>query len=316
MPALLALAAAMVLTGTNVALGKILVEHMPPASFAMLRFVVSSLFLVPLAWIEPGGKTSLMRLTLRQWGEIGLLSLFGVVGFTTLLLIGIQYTSAINVGIITSTLPVVVALLSYFILKEIITPRRTASIALAVLGIMLINLAKAEPSDSGTQSALALTVFGNSFVFAAIVSEAIFVILTRRYAGVIPPWTLTMIVHLLAIPITLPILWWQDGGWILPSAPLSYWLLAGYYIITASILSFYLWCLGIKSVPASTAAIFTALVPISALLVAVFALDESVAMLQIIGLVAVLLSLFIGLAPKAAPSIDPKPDKEAKSGKT
>nr|WP_321525134.1 DMT family transporter [uncultured Cohaesibacter sp.] len=294
MKAYLALAAAMILTGINVAIGKVIVVEIPPTSFSMLRFVLASLCLVPLAMFEPGGLASLARLSRRQWGEIVLLSLFGVVGFTTLMLIGLQYTTAINAGIIASSLPAIIALLSLLVLKEFISRRKVLSIALAVLGIACINLAR--PDDGSGSSDWLGTLLGNSFVLMAAFSEAVFAILTRRYSSIIPPWTLTMIVHLVAIPITLPILLWLDGGWQLPlDAPLSFWLLAIYYIVSSSILSFFLWCIGIKSVTASSSAIFTALVPTTTMFVAVLALGESMVTLQVMGLVAVFASLGIGL---------------------
>lgn len=294
MKAYLALAAAMILTGINVAIGKVIVVEIPPTSFSMLRFVLASLCLVPLAVFEPGGLASLARLSRRQWGEIVLLSLFGVVGFTTLMLIGLQYTTAINAGIIASSLPAIIALLSLLVLKEFISRRKVLSIALAVLGIACINLAR--PDDGSGSSDWLGTLLGNSFVLMAAFSEAVFAILTRRYSSIIPPWTLTMIVHLVAIPITLPILLWLDGGWQLPlDAPLSFWLLAIYYIFASSILSFFLWCIGIKSVTASSSAIFTALVPTTTMFVAVLALGESMVTLQVMGLVAVFASLGIGL---------------------
>ncbi|TLP48608.1 MULTISPECIES: DMT family transporter [Cohaesibacter] len=300
MLAYLALASAMMLTGINVALGKLIIVEMSPASFAMLRFVVASLCLVPLAMREREGWQSLRSLSPRAWGEIGLLSLFGVVGFTTLMLIGIQYTSAINAGIIASALPAIIALLSWLILKEVISRQKALSVSLAVLGIACLNLASphgAPPAGLNNASNWLFTLIGNAFILAGVTSEAVFAILTRRYAARIPPWTLTMIVHLLAIPITIPILFMQDGGWHLPDTDWHFWLLSLYYILTASVLSFYLWCIGIKTIPASTSALFTALVPVTAMLIAVLVLGEHLSIVQIMGLLAILTSLAIGLKP-------------------
>ncbi len=303
MLAYLALAVAMILTGINVALGKIIITEMTPASFAMLRFVLASLCLVPLAMTERHGWQSLKALPLRAWGEICLLSLFGVVGFTTLMLIGIQYTSAINAGIIASALPAIIALLSWLILKEVISRQKALSVSLAVFGIACLNLATphgATQTDLTPSHSWTSTLIGNGFILAGVTSEAVFAILTRRYAARIPPWTLTMVVHLLAIPITLPILMLQDGGWLLPDTDWHFWLISLYYIFTASVLSFYLWCIGIKTIPASTSALFTALVPVTAMLIAVFVLGEHLSIVQVAGLMAILASLGIGLKPAAS----------------
>lgn len=298
MIAYFALAAAMILTGINVALGKIIILEMTPASFAMLRFVLSSFCLVPLAMTERHGWQALKSLPPKAWGEIVLLSLFGVVGFTTLMLIGIQYTSAINAGIIASALPAIIALLSWLILREVISRQKALSIALAVFGIFCLNLASPHGgSGSSPNHNWLATLIGNGFILAGVTSEAVFAILTRRYAARIPPWTLTMIVHLLAIPITIPIVLVQDGGWLLPDSDWHFWLISLYYIFTASVLSFYLWCIGIKTIPASTSALFTALVPVTAMLIAVFVLGEHLSMIQLAGLLAVIASLGLGLKP-------------------
>ncbi len=309
MRAYLALILAMIMVGGNIPLGKLITETIPPTSFAMLRFISSSLVLIPLAMMEPSALQSLYRLNLRQWLEITCLSLFGTVLFTTFMLIGVQYTPAINAGIISSSLPAVIAVLSFLILREYITVRTAGSIALAVLGIAILNLS--DPSGhgaSGTVSSSQSAIwFGNSLIFAAICSEALFAVLSRRYAAIIPVWTLSLLVHALAIPLTIPLLVMMDGGLQLPSAPISFWAVAGYYILSASLLSFYLWCYGIRSVPASTAGVFTALVPVTSLLIAILALGETLSWLQVAGLSFIFLSLWLGLSSKRRPATSSTP---------
>lgn len=311
MRAYLSIILAMIMIGGNIPLGKLMIETVPPTSFALLRFLSSTLLLLPLCMMEPNGLQAIRGLRPRQWAEITILSLFGVVFFTTFMLIGLRYTPAINAGIISSSLPAVIAILSFLILREYISVRTAASIALAVLGVAILNFANPNshgPSSGLNQDQNAIWL-GNALIFTAIFSEALFAVLSRRYAAFIPPWTLALLVHALAIPITIPLVISLDGGFQLPmQAPLSFWLLAGYYILTASLFSFYLWCYGVKSVPASIAGLFTALVPVTSLLVAIIALGESLTGLQIAGLSSIFLSLWLGLSSKKSKSTYQNPE--------
>lgn len=307
MRAYLSIMIAMMMIGGNIPLGKILIETIPPTSFVMLRLALSSVILLPLALREPGSQQSIRHLRPSQWRDIILLSLFGGVLFTTLMLIGVQYTPAINAGIISSALPAVIAVLSFLILREKISTRTAASVALAVLGIAFLNLAApnnhgAGPTSASSQSAILL---GNAFVFAAICSEAMFAVLSRRYASHIPPWTLALLVHAIGVPLTLPIMLLMDGGFVIGETSPTFWWLTGYYILTASLLSFYLWCYGVKSVEASTAGLFTALVPVTSLIISLVFLGETLSMLQLCGLVTIFISLFLGLSSKPTKDVRP-----------
>lgn len=300
MRAYLSIMIAMMMIGGNIPLGKILIETIPPTSFVMLRLALSSLILLPLASREPGSLQSLGNLRPRQWLDIILLSLFGGVLFTTLMMIGVRYTPAINAGIISSALPAAIAVLSFLILRERISARTAASVALAVVGIAFLNLAT-PPSPSGPaspSSGQGAILLGNAFVFAAICSEAMFAVLSRRYAARIPPWTLALLVHAIGVPLTLPVMVLMDGGFVMGETTPLFWLLTAYYILTASLLSFYLWCYGVKSVEASTAGLFTAFVPVTSLIVSLLFLGESLSLLQLCGLVTIFLSLFLGLSSR------------------
>ena len=63
------------------------------------------------------------------------------------MLSGIALTTATAAGVILATLPAVVALLSRWFLRETLTPRVWIAIALAVAGIVLLQLARStEPT--------------------------------------------------------------------------------------------------------------------------------------------------------------------------
>ena len=103
----------MLLVGSNVGIGKSIVEFVPVPLFALLRFVIAMAVLWPLLRV-----TKLRRVKRDEWLNLFLQALFGTFGFTLMMLNGVHRTSAVAAGVITSTIPAVVALLSWLILKE------------------------------------------------------------------------------------------------------------------------------------------------------------------------------------------------------
>ena len=131
------LIAAMLLVGSNVGVGKSIVAFIPVSLFALLRFVIAMAVLWPL--LRPA---KIRRVKRGEWVNLFLQALFGTFMFTLLMLNGVQRTSAVAAGVITSTIPAVVALFSWFFLKERPNGRALVSIALAIIGVVVINVAQ------------------------------------------------------------------------------------------------------------------------------------------------------------------------------
>ncbi len=140
----LLLITSMLLVGSNVGIGKSIVEFVPVPLFALLRFVIAMAVLWPLLRMA-----KLRRVKRDEWVNLFLQALFGTFGFTLLMLNGVQRTSAVAAGVITSTIPAVVALLSWLILKERPNGRALASIALAIVGVVVINLVHVRATERG-----------------------------------------------------------------------------------------------------------------------------------------------------------------------
>jgi drug/metabolite transporter (DMT)-like permease len=104
----------MAMVGANVAVAKAASPFLPVFVFALVRFVVAAVVLVPFAWNEPG--RPLRGLPGREWRELFLQALFGVLLYMSAL--RAEYTSAMSAGIITATVPAIVAGLAVLMLGE------------------------------------------------------------------------------------------------------------------------------------------------------------------------------------------------------
>jgi drug/metabolite transporter (DMT)-like permease len=294
----LLLIAAMLLVGSNVGMGKSIVAFVPVVLFALLRFVIAMAVLWPL--LRPA---KLRRVKRGEWLNLFLQALFGTFGFTLLMLNGVQRTSAVAAGVITSTIPAVIALFSWLLLRERPNGRTLVSIALAIAGIAVINLARAQPGPAGAGS-----VAGNLMVLGAVGCESLYVILSRRLTQTLAPIDICAYTHLFGFLLMLPLGADALLHFDYARVPPGIWALVLWYGLSASIFSFWLWMKGIRHVPGSVAGVFSAVLPVAAALYGIAFLGErptlahGVALACVIaGIVLASLKTRLGDAPPIAP---------------
>jgi drug/metabolite transporter (DMT)-like permease len=263
------LIAAMLLAGSNVGVGKSVVAFIPVPLFALLRFVIAMAVLWPLL------RPAKIRLVKRdEWANLIQQAFFGTFMFTLLMLNGVQRTSVVAAGVITSTIPAVVALFSWFFLKERPNGRALISIALAIVGVVVINVAQGtggHGSGSGPQDS---SVLGNLMVLGAVCCESFYVILSRRLTQTLPAIDICAYTHFFGFLLMLPFGFSALVSFNYSSVSLSVWSLVLWYGLSASIFSFWLWMKGIRHVDGSLAGVFSGLLPIAAALYGIVFLGE------------------------------------------
>jgi len=254
----LLLIVSMLFVGSNVGIGKSIVASVPVPLFALLRFVIAVTVLFPL--YRPA---KMRRVTRAEWLNLFLQAFFGTFAFTLLMLNGVQRTSAVAAGVITSTIPAVVALLAWLLLKERPSQRTLVAIGLAIAGILIINVAHAP--NAGHEAGHDATSFaGNLMVMGAVVCESIYVILSRRLTQTLAAIDICAYTHgfgfLLMLPLGIGTALHFDYGSVAPGT----WALLLWYGLSASVFSIWLWMKGIRHVPGSLAGVFTAVLPVAA----------------------------------------------------
>ncbi len=284
------------LSQTMVAIGivcsKYLLTHLPLFVILELRFAIATLILDNVGrFVYRGHNMRHARIRSRDWLVITAKALCAGFLFNGLMLLGLRYANASVAGIITSTLPAVVALLSFFILKEVLSLEKWLCIAFAVLGIAVINLFSA---THGTNSN---SLIGGLFILLSLLPEAMYYILVKRFHTRVPGILLATIINginaLAFLPFALYQLSHTSQIHLTP-------LMLGILIISGSASSlFYLfWYFGSKNVPASLASFFTAVMPISTIIIAWLFLAESLHLMQLIGMLFIIGSIGLGTRRK------------------
>ncbi|TWB18725.1 drug/metabolite transporter (DMT)-like permease [Nitrospirillum amazonense] len=293
--AYLSLTAAMVLVGLSVPISKMAVTAVPPLVAADVRFALAALALSP--WAIRHGRRALPA-TGGDWASLALLSLFGMVLFNVFLMYGLRGTSATTAGILTSTIPAVTALCAAAILRERLTLRNGAAIALAMAGIAALNLAShgAHGADGGAGD----TLRGNALVLGAVVSEGLYNVYARRLAGV-SPLAVTFLANLMAAVLALPFAVLTARG----MTPESLWggLSPGAWALYAAaslgngLVAVVFWLRGAARIPASRSGLFTGLLPVTVLVPSLFLLGERPTLAHALGLAGVLAGIAVGVMP-------------------
>jgi drug/metabolite transporter (DMT)-like permease len=120
---------------------------MGPITVAFIPMIVSTLIFLPLLWRENKKRGVKMR---WRWKDIKFFVLPGLIGIFLMqyaYTLGSRLTLAANAGIITLTIPVIVAIFAVFLLKEKMNIIRILSFLLAIAGVMLTSLSDISGAD-------------------------------------------------------------------------------------------------------------------------------------------------------------------------
>jgi drug/metabolite transporter (DMT)-like permease len=293
------LALSMSLVGSYVALSKPMVASLPVFLLAWLRFGIGGLAMPH--WLKkPAGEPPMSTHTKML---IFLESLLGNFLFTICMLYGVSMTSAVSAGVIMAAIPAVVALLSWAFLRERIGLRVWAAIACAAFGIGLFALSKSElPAPQGPGSALTASHMwlGNLLVLGAVVCESAYAVIGKKLTGALGPKRITALINLWGFVLMTPMGVYVALKFDFGAVASGSWLLLVFYSLAASMWTVWLWMTGLQTVPAAKAGVFTVMLPISAALVGVLVLGETLDGLQLLAFAIALLGVVLATLPGRA----------------
>jgi drug/metabolite transporter (DMT)-like permease len=275
----------MAIVGSSVVVGKVMVAKLPVFVVAGLRLALAAAILIPLVLLRERGLPAVSR---RDAGLLVLQALAGIFAFNTLLLYGLTLTSAAEGGIVTSTTPAVAAALAVLLLGEPWTGRRATGVALAVLGVFVINVAAPPGGARG-----AWPLLGNLLVFGAVVSEGLFVVCARVLSQRLSPLVVATGITVLGLAMFLPFTLWEARRADLSALGAADWAAIAYYGVVVTVIAFLLWARGIARVPAGTAAVFTGVLPVSAVTLSYVLLGERFLWSHLLGGLCVLAGILL-----------------------
>lgn len=273
------LAAGMAVFGSATPVSKIVTGAMPVFVGSGLRVALGALVLLPFAarrWDQVG------RLGRRDWLRIGLISAFGMFGFSALMLYGMGMVSGVTGAVVMSTTPAVTAAASMLFLGDSPTWRKLAAVALAVAGVLLLHLGRGGGGGGGGGALL-----GSALVFGAVCCEAAYTLLGKKASEACDPVLVAFLAAALAVPVFLPFAAWQWGDFAVAETGWRAWAAVAWYGAGTLALGSWLWYSGVAKTEGAVAAGFMGVMPVSALILSYVLLGEEFRWLHLAGFAVV-----------------------------
>lgn len=278
---------AMMIVGSTVVAGKLLTETLPIFLASTLRFALAVTLMAPFVHLR---KMGLPSLSSKSWVLIALQALFGSFLASSLLLKGLTYTSAASAGVISATTPAAMALVAWGLFREKLSFQSVVAIGLAVSGVLLIQLQASNEVVQGNQA-----LFGNGLILLMVICEALFLLLGKLISERVTPFMMAYLMSLFGLLFFLPMGLYEalESGFELSSLTIQDWWVLTYYAVFITILAYLFWFAGVAHAPVSISGVSTAVMPVSALILAVIVLHEPLSLYHIAGCALVLAAIVI-----------------------
>lgn len=271
----------MAIVGSSVVAGKLIVSSFPIFLASELRFIVATIILIPTLLLR---EKRFPTIKYKDFILLFIQALTGVFLFNIFMLYGLKYTTAVQAGIITSTLPAVIGFASYLFLKEKLSSRKIVGIIMAVLGVLCINIVGGEAEKMNS-------LFGNLLIFGAVVGETLFITLGKSVSERMSPLSISTMMSILGVFMFLPFAIYEAKHFDFLSVGRWDWMNILYFGIVVTVLAFLLMYEGLSKVSASSAGVFTSILPVSAVLLSFIILKEEIFLSHLLGILLVMISI-------------------------
>lgn len=273
---------AVIFWGWSFVATKILLDFVNPIELMGLRFIIGLPVLLAVVLLK---KVKLSFSRRHRWQV-----LLGALIITTHFLVqitGIKYTSATNTGWIIAVTPLVLALLSFLILKEKLGRREVVGIAVATIGILLL-VSKGDLTDLGWLGSV-----GDWLVLGSAHTWALYTVATRDLSRSYNPLAVTFAILLpSALLLVGYMVFSSDWGKFL-HLPLEAVLALIFLGVFSLAVAHWFWQEGVSGLGAARAGIFLYLGPLFTTALAVPYLGEQFGIYTAIGGLSVLGGVFV-----------------------
>lgn len=250
----------------NALIARAAIGVLPPIGLSFWRWSLALLLLLPFT---AKGLWQHRRLLLRSWKQIAVLAALSISSYNTLLYQAAQSTTAINLTLVGTGLPVAAFFWSVLLLRQWPSGAAVAGTLLGLAGLLLVL-------SGGAFDRLLELQFngGDTVMLLAVLSWGLYSVLLQRWQLRVPGLVLMAAMLLCGVPLLFPLFLWEQAQ--VGPMPAS-WHAAGaitYTAVFASLVAYVAWNNGVKVLGPATASLFSYLVPVFTALLGMVLLQE------------------------------------------
>jgi drug/metabolite transporter (DMT)-like permease len=289
----------------NVVLGRAVPGRIPPVTLNSLRWAIALAVVLPFAWPQLAGMARIVRAHMVQ---LAMLAIPCVAIYNSLLYAGARTTTATNAGVIVGMMPIMIVVFAGLLGQERVTWRRAAGLAVSFAGVVCV-ICKGHLDFIRDLSCTP----GNLMILGAATAWGIYTALLRRFALPLGSFALLALLSAIGLAVSLPFCAWEFMAgarveWSIGTAA------AVLYVgVFPSVIALVLWNRAVAEVGAGTAGLFTNLIPVFSLLLAVVLLGETVERFQLIGMGLIFAGIRLATMRAPASSRDSLPAAEPRA---
>ena len=263
----------------NFVLSRGMHADIPPLGLSFWRWSVALAILSTFGVRHLWQQRALVR---DHLGFIVMQGLLGVAGFNTLIYLAIQSTTAINAVLVNSCIPVLIALFSWILYREVMSPRQCFGVLISLGGVLLII-------SRGDMAQLLAVKFnrGDLLVLAAAFIWALYSANLRRYPKGLHPFAYQSGIVIIGLVAILPFYVMEVAGGRTMTINVPTIIAILYVALFASVLAFIFWNRAVRSLGANRAGPFIHLMPVFSTILAVVFLGETIHPYHLKGIVLI-----------------------------
>jgi drug/metabolite transporter (DMT)-like permease len=282
-PYLLLAMASLFWSGNHI-VGRAIGGHVPPLAISTIRWAIPAVVLWAFAHKQIRADWPTIR---AHWKIMLWLGATGGALFTALQYVGLQYTSALNVSVLNSLVPVLIVATAAALFRDRVSARQIGGIAISSAGVLVI-IAHGEIE---TLRALGFN-WGDLIIVFNMMVFAIYAVYLRLRPQI--HWLSFMfMLAVISAGGTLPFFIWET----LAGNPLHLDLMTvaaiAYVAIFPSVIAFAAWNRGVELIGASRAGPFVHLVPVYTAVLAGALLGEHLYAFHVAGFVLIIAGVWL-----------------------
>lgn len=272
----------------NFVLGRFVKDDIEPLELAFFRWLFVLIIISP---ILIKNYVKIFKVVKKNFKIVLLLSVLGISSFNTILYFGLSMTTSTNALIINSSVPILILVLSFFILKQKITTNQSFGILLSTIGVLYLVL-------QGKFENILLLEFnqGDIWIITSSFIWALYSVLMRFKPKEFNDVEFFAVIVFFGFIALLPVYFYQ-GYTVAHELELlkSNYFVFIYVSVFASTLSFYFWHDGIDKIGASKTGQFTHLMPLFGAFLAYVFLGEVLQIYHILGMILIFIGIYLSL---------------------